>query len=106
MVAVTAVAEVLDRFSLSLTVVVEAWLWDPVDRTSSPASSLLATVTDSGPANCAFVAGSDTRSFSLSARASVFSTKLLAIDTAVCFIEVCNGVSYVILTVSLSSLLA
>ena len=55
---------------------------------------------------CAFVAGSDTRSFSLPARASVFSAELLAIDKAICFIEVCDDASYVILTDSLSSLLA
>ena len=55
---------------------------------------------------CAFVAGRDTRSFSLPVGASVFSAELLAIDKALCFIEVCDETSHLILTDSLSSLLA
>ena len=55
---------------------------------------------------CAFVAGRDTRSFSLPASASVFSAELVAIDKALSFIEVSNEALYLILTDSLSSLLA
>ena len=38
--------------------------------------------------SCAFEAGRDTRSFSLPASASVFSAELLAIDKALCSVEV------------------
>ena len=55
---------------------------------------------------CAFVAGRDTRSFSLPASATVFSAELLAIDKALCFIEVGDEDLHLILTDSLSSLLA
>ena len=55
---------------------------------------------------CAFVSGRDTRSFSLPASASVFSAELLAIDKALCFIEVGDEALHLILTDSLSSLLA
>ena len=55
---------------------------------------------------CAFVAGRDTRSFSLPASATVFSAELLAIDEALCFIEVGDEDLHLILTDSLSSLLA
>ena len=55
---------------------------------------------------CAFVAGRDTRSFSLPVNASVFSAELIAIEKALCFIEVCDDLFYLVLTDSLSSLLA
>ena len=55
---------------------------------------------------CAFVAGRDIRSFSLPANASVFSAELLAIDKALCFIEVGNEALHLILTDSMSRLLA
>ncbi|XP_043237640.1 uncharacterized protein LOC122389551 [Amphibalanus amphitrite] len=55
---------------------------------------------------CAFIAGRDTRSFSLPSFASVFSSELVAIEKALCFIEVSDGLSYLILSDSLSSLLA
>ena len=55
---------------------------------------------------CAFVAGGDTRSFSLPASASVFSAELTAIDKALCFIEVCDEALHLILTDSMSNLLA
>ena len=55
---------------------------------------------------CAFVSGRETRSFSLPGSASVFSAELLAISKALCFIEVCDEASYLILTDSMSSLLA
>ena len=55
---------------------------------------------------CAFVAGRDSRSFSLPANASVFTSEIIAISKALCFIEVCAEKSYLILTDSLSSLLA
>ena len=55
---------------------------------------------------CAFVAGRDTRSFSLPATASVFSAELVAIDKALCFIEVSDEALHLILSDSLSSLLA
>ena len=55
---------------------------------------------------CAFVTDRDTRSFSLPANASVFSAELIAIDKALCFIEVCDEALHLILTDSMSSLLA
>ena len=55
---------------------------------------------------CAFVAGHDTRSFSLPSSTSVFSSELVAIDKALCFIEVSDEALHLILTDSLSSLLA
>ena len=55
---------------------------------------------------CAFVSGSDTRSFSLPEHCSVFSSELIAIFKALCFIEVCDEESHLILSDSLSSLLA
>ena len=55
---------------------------------------------------CAFVAGRDTRTFSLPSSASVFSSELVAIEKALCFIEVSDNLSYLILSDSLSSLLA
>ena len=57
-------------------------------------------------AGCSFVAGDDTRSFSLPSFASVFSSELVAIEKALCFIEVSDGPFYLILSDSLSSLLA
>ena len=54
----------------------------------------------------AFVIGSDTRSFSLPRYSSVFTSELVAISKALCFIEVSAATSYLILTDSLSSLLA
>ena len=50
--------------------------------------------------------GSDTRSFSLPKNASVFTSELVAISKALCFIEVSEATSYLILSDSLSSLLA
>ena len=55
---------------------------------------------------CAFVAGPDTRSFSLPPHSSVFTSELVAINKALCFIEVSPGTQHLILTDSLSSLLA
>ena len=55
---------------------------------------------------CAFVCGRDTRSFSLPEHSSVFSAELVAIDKALRFIEVSDDTEHVILTDSLSSLLA
>ena len=55
---------------------------------------------------CAFVAGRDTRSFSLPANASVFTSELTAILKALCFIEVGYEDRHVIFTDSLSGLLA
>ena len=55
---------------------------------------------------CSFVAGCETRSFSLPSSASVFSSELVAIEKALCFIEVSDGLFYLILSDSLSSLLA
>ena len=55
---------------------------------------------------CAFVSGHDTRSFSLPEHCSVFSSELAAINKALCFIEVSNDASHLILSDSLSSLLA
>ena len=57
-------------------------------------------------AGCSFVAGRDTRSFSLPPSASVFSSELVAIEKALCFIEVSGSPFYLILSDSLSSLLA
>ena len=55
---------------------------------------------------CAFVSGRDVRSFSLPQHCSVFSSELLAISKALCFIEVGDEVRHLILSDSLSSLLA
>ena len=55
---------------------------------------------------CAFVAGRDTRSFTLPANASIFTAELAAIMKALCFIEVGDENRHVILTDSLSGLLA
>ena len=55
---------------------------------------------------CAFVAGPATRSFSLPGNTSVFSSELVAIAKALCFIEVSDEDMHLILTDSLSSLLA
>ena len=55
---------------------------------------------------CAFVAGRDTRSFSLPANSSVFTSELVAISKALSFIEVSAEPFHAILTDSLSSLLA
>ena len=54
---------------------------------------------------CAFVVGRNTRSFSLPVHSSVFTSELVAISKALCFIEVGLEVSHLILTDSLSSLL-
>ena len=54
----------------------------------------------------AFVCGQDTRSFSVPEHSSVFSSELVAIIKALCFIEVSNEALHLILTDSLSSLLA
>ena len=55
---------------------------------------------------CAFVAGPDTRSFSLPDHASVFSAELVAIIKALWFIEVSDADRHVIFTDSLSCILA
>ena len=55
---------------------------------------------------CAFVTGHDTRTFSLPTSASVFSSELVAIEKALCFIEVSDSSCYLILSDSLSSLLS
>ena len=53
----------------------------------------------------AFVCGNDTRSFSLPALSSVFTSELIAIDKALRFVEVGTEDLHLILTNSLSSLL-
>ena len=55
---------------------------------------------------CAFVCGRDTRSFSLPGHSSVFSAELVAIYKTLCFIEVSHEALHLILSDSLSSLLA
>lgn len=57
---------------------------------------------------CSFVDGSGTvvRSFSLPTHASVFTSELMAIFKAICFIEVGNELLHLILTDSLSALLS
>ena len=54
----------------------------------------------------AFVSGCDIRSFSLPKHSSVFTSELVAISKALSFIEVGNDASHLILSDSLSSLLA
>ena len=54
----------------------------------------------------AFVCGRDTRSFSLPKHSSVFTSELVAILNALCFIEVSNETLHLVLSDSLSSLLA
>ena len=54
----------------------------------------------------AFVCGNDTRSFSLPALSSVFTSELIAIDKALRSVEVATEDLHLILTDSLSSLLA
>ena len=61
--------------------------------------------TDAG-GGCAFVCGDITRSFSLPAQATVFSSELMAIIKALCFIDVCDSALHVIFSDPLSSLLA
>ena len=61
--------------------------------------------TDEG-VGCAFVSCRDTRSFSLPEHSSVFSSELIAISKALCFIEVGDEILHLILSDSLSSLLA
>ena len=51
---------------------------------------------------CAFVSGRDTRSFSLPANSSVFTSELVAISKALSFIEVGDEVLHLILTDSLT----
>lgn len=55
---------------------------------------------------CAFVSGTNTRSFSLPKQCSVFSSELVAISKALSFIEVCHKADHLVLSDSLSSLLA
>ena len=55
---------------------------------------------------CAFVVGATTRSFSLPPYATVYSSELIAIYKALCFIEVGDDSRCVIFSDSLSSLLA
>ena len=55
---------------------------------------------------CGFLIGRDTRCFSLSEHASVLSSELVAINKALCFIQVSEEALLVILSDSLSSLLA
>ena len=59
-----------------------------------------------GGVGAAFVCGDDTRSFTLSTHASVFTSELVAIIKILCFIEVSREALHLILTDSLSSLLA
>ena len=54
---------------------------------------------------CAFACGSTIRSFTLPTQASVFTSELVAIIKTLCFIEVADETSYLILSDSLSSLL-
>ena len=54
---------------------------------------------------CAFINGHVTRSFSLPSHATVFTSELVAIQKALCFMEVSDVISNVIFTDSLSSLL-
>ena len=54
---------------------------------------------------CAFIRGAVTRSFTLHSRATVFTSELVAIEKALCFVEVSSDVSFVIFTFSLRSLL-
>ena len=61
--------------------------------------------TDAG-VGCAFVMGLTTRSFTLPSHATVYTSELIAIHKALSFIEVCEGLRYVIFSDSLSSLLA
>lgn len=55
---------------------------------------------------CAFVMGDTSRSFSLPPDATVYTSELVAIYKALCFIEVCEGARHVVFSDSLSSLLA
>ena len=55
---------------------------------------------------CAFVFGHDIRSFSLPSNSSVFTSELVAISKALCYAEVGSEALHLILTDSLSSLLA
>ena len=59
-----------------------------------------------GGVGSAFVCGDDTRSFTLPTHASVFTSELVAIIKVLCFIEVSREALHLILTDSLSSLLA
>ena len=55
---------------------------------------------------CAFVCGSTVRSFTLPEHASVFTSELMAIIKLLCFIEVGSEIYHLILSDSLSCLLA
>ena len=55
---------------------------------------------------CAFVSGHDSRSFSLPTNSSVFTSELVTISKALCHVEVGTEDLHLILTDSLSSLLA
>ena len=59
-----------------------------------------------GEVSCAFFSSRDTRSFSLPEYTTVFSSELVAINKALCFIEVSDEALHLILSDSLSSLLA
>ena len=83
----------------------EPWSTYPLTRTVLPCIGTDGSKTSDG-VGCAFVAGRDTRSFSLPASATVFSAELLVIDKALCFIEVGDEDLHLILTDCLSSLLA
>ena len=61
--------------------------------------------TDEG-VGCAFVSGRNTRSFSLPEHATVFTSELIAITKALYFIQVSDEALHLILSDSLSSLLA
>ena len=61
--------------------------------------------TESG-VGCAFVIGTATRSFTLPSLASVFTSELVAIYKALCFLETCEETQYTIFTDSLSSIQA
>lgn len=55
---------------------------------------------------CAFVTGVASRGFSLPPLASVFTSELIAIDKALCYLETCSETHFVIFTDSLSSIQA
>ena len=55
---------------------------------------------------CAFVSGHDSRSFSLPTNSSVFTSELVAISKTLCYVDVGTEDLHLILTDSLSSLLA
>jgi len=73
-------------------------------------SSMVFTFTDGSKTDqgvgCAFVCGSDTRSFTLPSISSVYTSELIAILKALCFIQVSGEPRHVVVSDSLSSLIA